>query len=93
MKFWDYGKHELDGYQQSGDIHGKFFGTWLRQLHDGKMIIISFGDETMRYWLKMGNCFHGNYATPERAALEADRLLSANDKVRGCANTEPPEEN
>ena len=84
MKFWDYGKHDLDGYQQSGDIHGKYFGTWLRQLDDGKVIIISFGDETKRYWLQMGNCFHGNYATPERAALEAEKLLSANAKVSGA---------
>lgn len=50
----------------------------MRQLDDGKVIIISFGDETKRYWLQMGNCFHGNYATPERAALEAVKLLGAN---------------
>lgn len=74
-KFWDYGDYKLSGYQQSGDIHGKYFGTWLRQLDDGKVIIISFGDETKRYWLQIGNCFHGNYATPERAALEAEKLL------------------
>jgi hypothetical protein len=76
VEFWDYGKHELDGYQQSGDIHGKFFGTWLRR-HDGMNIIISFGDETKRYWLQMGNFFYGNHATLELAAIEADRLLSA----------------
>lgn len=76
MKFWDYGKHVLKGYQQSGDIHGKYFGTWLRQLDDGKVIIISFGDETERYWLQIGNCFHGNYATPEIAARKAETLLS-----------------
>jgi hypothetical protein len=40
-------------------------------------IIISFGDETKRYWLQMGNCFYGNHATLELAAIEADRLLSA----------------
>jgi hypothetical protein len=73
VEFWDYGKHELNGYQQSGDIHGKFFGTWLRR-HDGMNIIISFGDETKRYWLQIGNCFYGNYTTLELAATEADRL-------------------
>lgn len=78
MKFWDYGKHDLAGYQQSGDIYGKRFGAWVRQHDGGTVIIISFGEETMRYWLQIGNCFYGNYATPELAALEADKLLSAN---------------
>jgi hypothetical protein len=74
-KFWDYGKHMLHGYQQAGDVHGKHFGTWLRQLADGTVVIITFGDETRRYWLRIGNCFHGNYTAPGLAALEADKIL------------------
>ena len=78
LRFWDYGKYVLEGYQQSGDIHGKYFGTWLRQLDNGTVIIISLGGEGKRYWLEMDNCLHGNYATPEKAALKAEALLSTN---------------
>ena len=74
MKFFDYGKHVIAGYQQSGDIHGKYFGTWLRQLDDGTVIIISFGDETKRYWLRIGNCYYGNHATPEKAVVKAEKI-------------------
>ena len=79
MKFLDYGKHELSGYQQSGDIYGKFYGSWLQQSPGQAVIVISFGDETNRYWLQIGNCYHGNHATPELAAFEANRLLGATD--------------
>jgi hypothetical protein len=75
--FWNHKKHALTGYQQSGDVHGNYFGTWLRQLDDGELIIITFGDKTKRYWLRIGECYHGNYATPERAALAARKLLAA----------------
>lgn len=66
MKFFDYGKHDLEGFTQAGDTHGKYFGSWSRG-----HVVIYFGDETKRYWLQIGGCIHGSFNTPESAAEEA----------------------
>ena len=74
--FWDHEKHTIPEYQQAGDIHGKFFGNWLKQIDD-LVIIISLGDQTKRYWLQINNCYYGNYKTPELAASKAADLLKS----------------
>lgn len=75
MNFWDYGKHDLDGYVQPGNSHGEYYGTWLKQLEYGRTIVISYGDRSERFWLQIGDCLHGSHATKEMAAREAEDIV------------------
>lgn len=83
-KFFDYGKHDLIGYQQAGDIHGKYYGSWFSRHHNETSISISLGNNE-QYWLQIGNCYHSAHATPEKAAKKARELLCVSkESQRKC---------
>ena len=67
----DYGEHFIEGWQQTGDIHGCKFGVWTR-IVNGYACNISLGSESKRYWIQAGEVMNGTYATPERAAGKID---------------------
>lgn len=68
-------KHDVAGYVQIGDIHGNYYGTWHRTGSNGRGITISCGNGLSgRFYLSTDTCFHGDYATPEKAAYAADVL-------------------
>lgn len=74
LDFWNYGSHPLPGWVQGGDIHGFKFGCWTRQEADGTTLSIMLGDGGTRYWLRIGNCYHGSHKSPEAAAKHAERV-------------------
>ncbi len=74
-QFWDYGKYTVEGWMQAGDISGLSFGSWSKQLPDGLTMGIQIGDSSGRYWLRVGNCYHGSHLAPDSAAELAEEIL------------------
>lgn len=72
IDFWNYGEHELPGWTQAGDVNGKKFGSWVKQYNDGTTASISLGKASGQYWLRIGNCYFGTHATPEKSAKAAE---------------------
>ena len=68
--FWSHEPQKLEGWQQLGDVHGSVFGCWFQPPNSA----ISIGDESRRYWLRIGNCYYGSHMTPEDAAKKAREI-------------------
>ena len=81
LDFWDYPQHTIDGWRQAGDIHGRNFASWTKQLDDGTVLNIQLGKESREYWLRIGDCYYGKHKTPEKAALMAQKEIK---KLYGC---------
>ena len=69
---WNHQPKPIEGWTQMGDIHGRLYGVWFRQLTDGISASISLvGDQ---YWLRIGNVYcYASYKTPEAAARRAEK--------------------
>jgi hypothetical protein len=77
-----WGEHEpvnIPGWIQVGTrLGGGYkYGTWVKQLDDGLTLSIQQGDESGRYWLQIGNCYHGSHSTPQKAAQKAAKVCEA----------------
>ena len=80
LDFWDYPPTQIgEKWIQTGNIHDKKYGCWVRQLPNGVSMSINMGPRQRRivkYWLRIGTCYHGRYDSPHLAAAAAEKILA-----------------